>query len=72
MIAYGNIAGNSGVKAYETGPDRILVQFIDGKVYTYSNASAGAANIRKMKGLAKSGKGLSTFISQHVKDGYER
>jgi hypothetical protein len=72
MVPYGNAAGNSGVIAYEIGTDRIHVQFVDGKIYTYTNASAGASNIRLMKVLAKSGKGLSTFISQHVKDGYEK
>jgi hypothetical protein len=72
MIPYSNTHGDSGVIAYEIGDDSIRVKFMDGKVYTYTNASAGAASIRKMKTLAKSGRGLSTFISQHVRDGYER
>jgi hypothetical protein len=70
MIPYGNSAGNSGVVAYAIGAGRIDVQFIDGTVYTYTNASAGAANIKQMQQLARAGIGLSTFISQHVKNKY--
>jgi hypothetical protein len=70
---YGNRAGNSGVQAYETGRDFIVVKFAGRrKPYLYTGHSTSAANIRKMKELAKSGEGLSTFISQVVKDGYER
>ena len=36
----------------------------------YDYASAGRHNIEAMKALAASGKGLSTFISQHVHDAY--
>jgi hypothetical protein len=70
--AYGNKAGNSGVQAYETGADFILVKFAGRrKPYTYSTRSTSAANVEKMKELAQAGEGLSTFISQVVKDGYE-
>lgn len=71
MVPYHNEHGDSGVIAYEIARDSIKVQFIDYRVYTYSNKSAGAKNIRHMKELAKSGRGLSTFISQHIKDKYE-
>lgn len=71
MVPYGNAAGNSGVIAYKIIANGIEVQFVDGKVYTYTNKSAGIANIKQMKKLAKAGQGLSTYISQHVKDKYE-
>jgi hypothetical protein len=71
MVPYGNRAGNSGVIAYAINPDSIAVQFADGKVYTYTYASAGKRNIEQMKKLAKSGRGLSTFISTTVKNRYE-
>jgi len=71
MTPYQNQAGNSGVLAYQTGPDRISVQFTDGKTYVYTYASAGKRNIEQMKALAETGKGLSTFISRTVKDRYE-
>jgi len=72
MMPYGNIAGNSGVMAYEIAVDRISVQFIDGKVYVYTYASAGKKAIERMKRLALSGRGLSTFISTAVRDKFER
>jgi len=71
MIPYGNRAGNSGVVAYEAGIGWITVRFIDGTDYTYTNVSAGEVNIRRMKELALSGRGLSTFISTTVKNRYE-
>ncbi|MGH7579669.1 MAG: hypothetical protein ACREM9_05815, partial [Gemmatimonadales bacterium] len=67
MQSYRNLAGNAGVKAYETGTDFIRVQFSSGETYLYTYESAGAANIERMKELAAGGKGLSTFISRTVK-----
>ena len=58
--------------AYALKGDGIDVQFVDGRIYTYTVKSAGATHIKHMQALAKAGEGLSTYISQHVKDGYER
>lgn len=71
MQPYGNLSGGSGVKAYEIGRDFIRVQFVDDRIYRYSYTSAGRGRIEQMKRLAASGKGLSTYISQHVRDAYE-
>jgi len=46
---YKNLGGDSGVAAYENGPDFIRVQFSDGSVYLYTYASADAQNIEHMK-----------------------
>lgn len=70
MKSYGNKSGNSGVKAYSNGRTSITVQFIDGATYLYNYISAGKAHIEQMKKAAAAGKGLSTYISQHVKDKY--
>lgn len=72
MVPYANKQGDSGVAAYETAPGSILVQFTGGDIYLYTNNSAGPVNIKQMKHLAERGSGLSTFISQCVRDGYER
>ncbi len=72
MRRYKNLAGESGVVAYDIDAGRIVVQFRNGERYLYTEDSAGAANIAKMQALAKAGRGLSTFISQHVHDRYER
>ncbi|HEX8562042.1 MAG TPA: hypothetical protein VF676_03585 [Flavobacterium sp.] len=73
MIKYGNRSGKSGVRGYEIATDYIRVLFT-GKAapYKYSYQSAGKAHVEQMKRLAKSGKGLATYISQHVKERYER
>ena len=68
LTRYGNRAGNSGVVAYEIRPDGIRVKFLDGKVYTYTYRSAGRENVECMKLLARSGRGLSGFISTQVRD----
>ena len=48
MKPYGNCAGNSGVQAYETGKDFILVKFAGRKKpYRYSPRSTTAANVEK-------------------------
>ncbi len=72
MQPYRNIAGDSGVTAYEIGPDYITIEFSDGSVYRYTYASAGAENVERMKGLAQAGQGLDTFISTTVSKLYER
>jgi hypothetical protein len=71
MKRYKNLSGDSGVVAYEVHPRRIDIRFTNGRTYKYTSRSAGADNIELMKKLAVAGRGLSTFISQVVKDGYE-
>ncbi len=70
MDTYKNLGGNSGVDAYEIGPDFIKVQFSDGSVYMYTYASAGPGNIEQMKQLAINGQGLNSFISTTVRNDY--
>ena len=72
MKRYANIDGDSGVAAYEYGNDWIRVQFSDGSIYEYSYASAGSANIERMKVLADLGDGLNAFINTQVKFKYVR
>jgi hypothetical protein len=62
----------TGVVAYETGRGSITVKFAGGEKYLYTDKSAGAKNIALMQKLARDGRGLSTFISQHVHDRYAR
>jgi hypothetical protein len=60
-----------GVVAYGIAEDAICVQFAKGAAYVYSYASNGRDQVEQMKALALAGAGLSTYISQHVKDHYE-
>ena len=72
MKNYANLSNDSGVLAYEYGKDWIRVLFLGHEPYHYSYRSAGKHHVETMKNLADSGKGLSTYISQHVKDQYDR
>ncbi len=72
MQRYGNQNRESGVVAYDIDAGQIIVQFRNGDRYLYTEDSAGAANIARMQDLARAGRGLSSFISQHVHDRYAR
>lgn len=72
MPRYRDLSGESGVVAYETTPDAILVGFKDGKVYLYNYAVPGRQDVEEMKRLAARGRGLSTYIAQMVRDRYAR
>ncbi|WP_223845585.1 hypothetical protein [Flavobacterium selenitireducens] len=64
---------NSGVVAYEFGPDYIRLLFRDSaEVYTYSHRSAGKSNVEQMKRLAAEGHGLTTFVTRNVRHLFER
>jgi hypothetical protein len=72
MQRYGNQSRESGVVGYDIDAGQIIVQFRNGDRYLYTEDSAGAANIARMQELARAGRGLSSFISQHVHDRYAR
>lgn len=72
MQRYGDQSRESGVVAYDIDAGQIIVQFRNGDRYLYTEDSAGAANIARMQELARAGRGLSSFISQHVHDRYAR
>ncbi|WP_307728261.1 hypothetical protein [Massilia sp. PAMC28688] len=71
MVPYRRLSGESGVVEYESAPASIRVRFVDGTVYTYSHARAGRHHVQEMKRLAREGKGLSGYISKHVRDQYD-
>jgi hypothetical protein len=72
MIAYRDIDGDSGVLAYDPGPDYIRVQFKNtSRIYCYSYQKAGKANVETMKELARNGNGLNSFINRNVKYLYD-
>lgn len=70
LESYANLSGASAVRGYEIGQGSITVQFRDGSIYVYTNASAGPVNIAEMQRLAKLGQGLNSFISRFVKKNY--
>ena len=72
MQRYANKSGHSGVVAYAIGDEAITVKFTGGDRYEYTAGSAGADHLARMQALAREGRGLSTYISQHVRDRYAR
>ena len=72
MPRYLNRNGHSGVLHYEIGPGSITLTFVNGDRYLYSGLRPGHTLVARMKMLARRGEGLSTFVSQHVRDNYER
>lgn len=74
MKRYANRSGTSGVTFFEDGPDFIKVQFgeTDDVLYVYDYVAPGAADVERMKVLAVAGRGLGTYISQHVRERYRR
>ncbi|MFN3789025.1 hypothetical protein [Massilia sp.] len=72
MHRYRNTSGESGVVAYDIDTDSIIIQFTGGDRYLYTERSAGAENIARMQELAREGRGLSTFVSQHIRSRYAR
>jgi len=70
MKPYKNLNGNSGIKAYELLPDGIKIQFADDSIYLYNYEFNGERAIKIMKGLAKKGIGLTTYINQEIRENF--
>jgi hypothetical protein len=62
--------GNSGVLAYNLGPDFIVIQFKSGERYVYNHAKPGPTHVKAMKWCATHNAGLATYINQHVRGNY--
>ena len=70
MQPYANRSGNSGVEAFQIGPDFIIVKFRGSHTYLYEYDTTGAELVDAMKELAVEGRGLCTFISKNVQERY--
>lgn len=63
----------TGVAAYEVLEDAIVLKFTsDDFLYLYDYTKPGKAHVESMIALAKAGKGLSTYINQHVRGNFKR
>jgi hypothetical protein len=72
MRPYRNLSGSSGVVAFESGDHHIDIQFQDGHRYRYDYAKPGQKEVETMKSLARTGKGLATFINQNVRERFAK
>jgi len=70
MQRYKDVAGDSGITAFEIGRNYIRVQFKEGVIYRYTYRSTGSRNVERMKLLATCGVGLTSYINQYVRDAY--
>jgi len=68
---YANRSGGSGVVAYDIEDRAIVIRFQNGHTYRYTYEKPGQFEVEKMKRLAESGKGLSSYISRIVGDRYD-
>jgi hypothetical protein len=67
-----NLGRNSGVRYFAAAPSFIRVWFKSGDGYEYNYDRPGRAHVETMKRLAEEGRGLGTYISQHVGGRYAR
>ena len=67
---YLNKTGDSPITHYKIDSDRIAVWFTDGKSnpYVYPEYLVGSKHLKELKKHAVDGEGLSTYISQHVRE----
>lgn len=69
---YSDLGGRSGVRYFALGPSFIRIWFQDGEGYEYDDRRPGRAHVTEMKRLASEGRGLATYINQHVRGNYAR
>ena len=62
----------AGVAFYAVEDDAIALRFAsdDRHFYVYSYYAPGAQHVAQMKRLAPTGRGLTTYVNQHVRDNY--
>jgi len=70
MERYLNRSGNSPITYYQIEETCIIVWF-GAKSYTYSYRKAGRIHVETMKSLARSGSGLSAYITRNVRNDYD-
>lgn len=72
MEHYANHSGNSPITHFEINLQSINVWFKGGKDYAYSyQGKAGKNRVDEMKELARSGSGLSAYITRNVRFDYD-
>jgi hypothetical protein len=70
---YANSDGGSGISNYEILGSAIIIEFVHAKYrYVYDNTRPGPEHVKAMMTLAKQGRGLATYINQHVGTSYAR
>jgi hypothetical protein len=60
----------SGIYAYESRSDSIIVEYKDGRIYLYTNDKPGKEHVKLMKENARRGKELGSYINRNVGNNY--
>ena len=63
---------STGVLTYELLPNGIILEFRNHQRYLYTAERPGPHHLAELTRLALAGKGLSTYVSQHVHSLYAR
>lgn len=63
-------AKRTSVQHYILFSDRIIIEFREGEIYTYSYETTGSDTVEAMRQLARSGQGLNRFINAY-QPGYD-
>jgi hypothetical protein len=71
MERYANRNGNSPITNYQIEDEEIIVWFKGRKSYSYSYRKTGKIHVETMKSLARSGSGLSAYITKNVRFDYD-
>jgi hypothetical protein len=70
-VPYNSRNPSSGIANYEILDTSIALEFVGGKYrYIYDAAKPGPIHLHAMIRLAEQGRGLATYVSQHVGDNY--
>ena len=62
---------SGGVTAYEILEKEIILEFKYQDLYLYDYTKPGKKHVEQMKILAESGKGLTTYVNQNVREDYK-
>ncbi|HTM67427.1 MAG TPA: hypothetical protein VL093_13955 [Flavipsychrobacter sp.] len=68
MESYGD--DKTGVIGYALTYSGIILRFRNNELYLYDDVKPGKEHVEQMKRLAETGKGLTTYVTKHVRDNY--
>jgi DNA-binding Xre family transcriptional regulator len=68
---YKGISGNNGITAYRILEKGIMLEFQYKDLYLYDYIKPGKKHVDQMKILAESGRGLTTYVNQNVRENYK-
>src|SRR5258708_4443652 len=70
MESYRDHSGSAGIAAYEIREEAIVLRFKEGGTYLYDWHKPGWQHVEAMKLRAKAGRGLTSYVNQHVRENY--